>query len=201
MSKQVLGFKQFVGVLIFSGVFSFCAKAQEVDDRDQINDSSDTIMNSDIPKNAPSFSQFSTTRFKGKLASPHIGENRRSKQYRTKIMMSAKQGINFAGHYNIAFWGCGIACYEVAIIDMKTGKIHHPKTLDSVTSYFVAGFSGSPSDINDNYIDTNIGLGFRPDSKLLIVAGPTNGATEPVGISYFLWQNDRLRLVRFVPKN
>lgn len=33
-------------------------------------------------------------------------------------------GLNFAGHYCLAYWGCGSPCQMAAIVDMKTGIVY-----------------------------------------------------------------------------
>lgn len=34
------------------------------------------------------------------------------------------QKPNFAGHYILTFWGCGVSCIQGAAIDAKTGKVY-----------------------------------------------------------------------------
>lgn len=46
-----------------------------------------------------------------------------AKNFRTAITDSYKQGANFAGHYNLASWGCGTDCFGMAITDLITGNI------------------------------------------------------------------------------
>ena len=36
---------------------------------------------------------------------------------------------NFAGHYSVVTWGCGGDCQESAIVDAKSGKVTHFKTI------------------------------------------------------------------------
>lgn len=46
-----------------------------------------------------------------------------AKMFQTAITNQVKEGPNFAGHYSVATWGCGVACYQYAVIDDKTGVI------------------------------------------------------------------------------
>ena len=61
--------------------------------------------------------------YKGPIAAPDFSSNPRTREFRTRITEAMKQGVNFAGHYVIAEWGCGTSCQSHAIIDAKTGKI------------------------------------------------------------------------------
>ena len=196
MDKQAWWRTVFVAIFVIFIAWSFDAHTQEVGSNYyQKENSLPTIMISDIPKNAPKYAQFPVKPFKGKLSMPHIGDNEQSNQYRTRIKASTKKGVNFAGYYNVATWSCGIACFEIVIINMKTGQIHYLPNVKSVSNYFIGGFTGAESDISNDYIDTTIGLGFRPESTLLIVGGPVNGKTN-AEISYFVWQNNKLNLLR-----
>jgi hypothetical protein len=67
-----------------------------------------------------------------------------AEQFRTRIEAGASEGANFAGHYTVVTWGCGTSCQNSAIIDTTTGRI------------VVYG------------IISSFGLGFRPESRLLI---------------------------------
>ena len=167
---------------------------------ENMEDGFPTFMQSDIPKDAPQFNDFKTKIYKGRLKRPNINLHPRSKQYRSQILKSATDGINFAGRFNVSSWHCGMDCREFAFTDLKTGVVYHPSNLQSVSAWMVAGYTGKNSDIDQKYIDTNLAVGYKPDSTLFIVAGPVNQSLEqPFGISYFLWQNNKMRLIRFVP--
>ena len=43
-------------------------------------------------------------------------------------------------------------------------------------------------------------LRYRADSRLLILFGTPDGRKENKGISYFVWEDERLRRVRFLGK-
>lgn len=102
-----------------------------------------------------------------RLRSHQIG-----RRYRTVITAPVReQGINFAGHYTVAKWGCGSSCLQFAIINLKSGRIFH-----------------EPS------IILTRGLEFRPDSNLLI-ANPVveNGFFDQVQTTYYVWNGSSLR--------
>jgi hypothetical protein len=54
-------------------------------------------------------------------------------RYRTRISEGYKGGANFAGHYTIAIWGCGMDCQSLAIIDNANGKIYGSYITEKLT--------------------------------------------------------------------
>lgn len=152
-----------------------------------------TIRASDIPIDAPTFERYSVRDvFKGPIASPDVKRDPFTRMFRTMIRQGAKQGPNFAGHYTIVFWGCGTGCATTAIVDAKTGRVFHPKNLGAVDNVNVAF---DELEKPDGHL-----VKFRLDSKLLVVMGGINENTALRGISYFLWENEHLRRIRFVHK-
>ena len=83
--------------------------------------------------------------YSGKMAQVNFISNPTARVYRTRISEDYKQnGVNFAGYYSFAYWGCGSPCTGSAIVDVRTGKI----------------YSGP---------DSGFGYKFLKDSRLLIV--------------------------------
>lgn len=78
------------------------------------------------------------------------------KMYRTRLRDAAKQGVNFAGHYAMAEWGCGSSCVVLAAIDLRNGKV----------TYFPATVSCDR--------EKNCGARFRKDSRAVHVIGALN---------------------------
>jgi hypothetical protein len=152
-----------------------------------------TIRATDAPKDAPTFARYLVReRYSGPLAAPDVKRHPRSRLFRTMIREGAKRGPNFAGHYTLTFWGCGSGCVSVAIVDARSGKVFHPRNLREIDNYNVAY-----EELVALHGDL---INFRLDSKLLIVIGGINEDTALRGISYFLWENERLRRIRFVHK-
>jgi hypothetical protein len=75
-----------------------------------------------------------------------------------------------------------------AIVDAKTGKVFFPPELEEASALLL--------DTGDADVET---LNFRKNSRLLIVFGTPNEDPQRDGMSYYLWQSDRLRLIRFTP--
>lgn len=44
-------------------------------------------------------------------------------QFETAIRRGAAEGVDFAGHYAVASWGCGTECQRHAVVDSITGRI------------------------------------------------------------------------------
>jgi hypothetical protein len=158
-----------------------------------------TIRPSDIPKDAPRSRDYPAKPYVGINAAPDVGSDSRSRRYRTQLRGWAREKPNFAGHYILATWGCGTSCTEIAIIDAITGKVFHPP---GARSNFIDNVHG------DLLVDTDASprradfgaLRYSVDSRLLVLIGTPEQREENRGISYFVWENDRLRRIRVVRK-
>jgi len=157
-----------------------------------------TIRPSDIPKDAPRFDDYPATPYAGPNAAPVLGD-RRSRMYRTQLRGWAKEKPNFAGHCILATWGCGTGCTQIAIIDARSGKVFHPPGARTNSVLNVHGDLLVEGDSSPRRADFGA-LQYRADSRLLVLIGMPDNRAENRGISYFVWQNDSLRKVRFVPK-
>lgn len=151
------------------------------------------IRRADLPANPPRFEAYPAgSIYAGPLAAPDVRSHPRSRLFRTRIRYGARQGVNFAGHYTVAEWGCGAGCAQLAIIDARSGAVFHPKALDHVD------FTG----VDNALFDDKEGglLRFRPDSRLIVIIGGVNEASDRRGISYFVWEKNVLRRILFVHK-
>lgn len=108
-----------------------------------------------------------------KLNSPN------ARMFRTRLGENAAGGVNFAGHYVLATWGCGSGCRSLAIIDVQTGRVYFTLSLMLVGTAMYQELDP---------------LEFRADSRLLKVVGSRND--QGVGTYFYEWKNNRLRLVR-----
>jgi hypothetical protein len=132
-------------------------------------------------KPVPRFEEFRVSEmFKRKTASVKLASPQ-ARMFRTMLRVNAKEGVNFAGHYIVATWGCGSDCHSLAIIDARTGNVYFTPSLLSV--------------IGQRYQEEDR-LQFRKDSRLLIVAGARN--EEGSGRYFYVWKNNRLKLIRVV---
>ena len=158
-----------------------------------------TIRPADIPEDAPRSKNYPVTPYAGPTAAPDVRSDPRSRMYRTQLRGWAKEKPNFAGHYILATWGCGTGCTQIAIIDARTGKVFHPlgartNSVLDVHHDLLGGDESSPRRADFG------ALRHSPDSRLLVLIGTPENRTENRGISYFVWENDVLKRIRFVPK-
>lgn len=90
----------------------------------------------------------SNVKFKEKLAQIDYKSHKIAREYKTVITEQYKsEGVNFAGYYCLATWGCGAPCAGCAIVDSRTGKVYPGPT-------------------------SSIGYSFRMNSRMLIVNPP-----------------------------
>jgi hypothetical protein len=130
----------------------------------------------------PRFEDYPVKEDLGGKPAPVKLTSRRARAFRTRLGENAESGVNFAGHYIAATWGCGSACWSFAIIDARTGQVYFIPSLLNV-----GGFGYSEEDL----------IQFRKDSRLLIVVGAPNDEGY-VGRYYYVWKNNRLKLIRTV---
>ena len=159
-----------------------------------------TIRPADLPPDAPRFDDYPAQPYHGPNATPDVRSHKRSRTYRTQLRNWASEKANFAGHYIVATWGCGTSCTQVALIDARTGKVHHPAGIRT----------NSIVDVHGDLLDTEGPLSprradfgamrYRADSRLLVVIGMPEGRAASRGISYFTWDNERLTRLRLVPR-
>ena len=158
-----------------------------------------TIRPSDIPKDAPRFGDYPAKPYAGPNAAPDVASDPRSRMYRTQLRGWATEKPNFAGHYILATWGCGTGCTQIAVIDAITGKVFHPpgartNSMADVHEELLVDTDPSPRRSDFGALRYNAG------SRLLILFGTPESRAENRGISYFVWENDALKRIRFVPK-
>jgi hypothetical protein len=143
-------------------------------------------------KKVPSFSDYRVKAERITAKQPNLASNKYARMYRTNLRNAAKEGVNFAGHYVLAWWGCGTGCLEAAIIDARTGKVFFPAILQGVG----AGFCELPDDVET--------LDYKPNSRLLVLSGfkggDQNSSNGKCGIYYFEWTGADFKQVRYIPK-
>lgn len=45
-------------------------------------------------------------------------------EFRTMLRQTAQNGLLFAGHYALGWWGCGTTCVRIGIVDLRTGRAY-----------------------------------------------------------------------------
>ncbi|AQT44817.1 hypothetical protein BBC0244_022940 [Bartonella apihabitans] len=61
--------------------------------------------------------------YTGKIAKPKLSSADGTATFKTRILEGVKQGVNYAGHYNVVVIGCGSSCTFAYVVNVKTGKI------------------------------------------------------------------------------
>jgi len=164
---------------------SAAAQPPAAPDEDAYNEF--TIRASHYPANAPRFEDYPAPVYAGPLAATQWRADSASRMFRTHLINAGKQRPNFSGRFTIATWGCGTDCTALAIIDVRTGKVHHPSIRTNVAVNVHAELL------------TGRTLRFRPDSRLLVFIGMPNEDARLRGVSFYEWTGTRLKRVRRVP--
>jgi hypothetical protein len=106
--------------------------------------------------------------------------------FRAMLRQTSKQGVRFAGHYAIDYWGCGTNCARIGIVDLNNGRTY--------VSPFYVGIAGGGQ---HKSIKTEAG------SRLVLVNDPEvvreeygDPAPEEFAPSYFLWTGKQLLSIR-----
>lgn len=130
------------------------------------------------------FKRYPARPFRGVRPAPPLVKRGEAHLFRTVIREQAKMGPDFAGHFTIIRIGCGAGMVCLAVADAVTGKVFFSSKLKSV-------FIFRNADVER--------VNYHQDSSLLIVAGSPNEDESREGLSYYLWQHDEFRLIRFIP--
>jgi hypothetical protein len=176
---------------LISQISSLAWAAQEEDGYNEV-----TIRPSDLPSDAPRFEKFPAKRYTGKNATVDLFSDPLTKAYRTRIKEWSKERPNFAGHFILATWGCGTDCTQLAIIDVITGKVFHPS---GVTSNVAVNVHEKLLE-GGNLWHASGAIKFQADSRLLVLIGSPEEDNNRRGISFYVWNENHLSLVKFVHK-
>ena len=106
-------------------------------------------------------------------------------------------GPNFAGHYIVVTWPCGSPCEMMAIVDAATGKVYSPPLSEG---FRLPPLPATVPEKPDSFIPWVADVAFRQNSNLMIVKAnpdPSKGRTNYA--HYFLWENNRWKLLRRIP--
>lgn len=146
-------------------------------------------------KHAPAFDTYPVTSAKA-VEKPKLdlASNPVARMYRTTLRHEIGQGPNFAGHYRVALWGCGSSCSEFAVVNLSTGRVITPEGFSHTSGVFFE-FEGDSQKLFPGIAEDHWLLGFKNDSRLLVVLGDLDEDESREGAFYFLLENERLRLI------
>ncbi len=144
--------------------------------------------------NAPPFARYAAQVETFKNVRINLQSNKNARTYRTNLRNVAKEGVNFAGHFIVANWGCGTNCSETAIIDARNGKVFFPAELAGA----IFGFCDLPDDAEP--------IVYKADSRLFVLNGFKGGDAlaskkSSCGIYYLEWTGTNFKQVKFEKKN
>jgi hypothetical protein len=113
--------------------------------------------------------------FRGRSAPVDFSTDPGSRRFRTVLRAGTAKGPNFAGYIAAITWGCGTSCQVTAFVDVRTGRIVRQSII------------------------SNIGVAYRPDSRLFVADPPERRRPDAPAdciscgqTAYYLWQGNRL---------
>ena len=75
------------------------------------------------PARLPQFSDYPAgAAYRGRVAPLVESSSPTARMYRTATRQAMAEGVNFAGHYVVAMWGCGTGCMSGHIVDARIGR-------------------------------------------------------------------------------
>ncbi|REJ75959.1 MAG: hypothetical protein DWQ47_10030 [Acidobacteria bacterium] len=134
----------------------------------------------------PKFQDHATELWPGTPKPVDLNSHRNARTFRTRLKQARNEGINFAGRYIFANWGCGTNCLVGAVIDATTGKVYFPEQMAGLG----VGLPGT--DIEAEALE------YQLNSSMFIVRGALAGSDE-VGTHFLLWENNEFRRIRYIP--
>lgn len=123
-----------------------------------------------LPRSAPRFAAYAVPKEPSFRPASVRLESRDARLFRTQLRTQAKDVPDFAGHYRVAYWGCGTGCLSFAVVNQRTGKVSFPPDFSIVEQVAAA-----PMDHVTN----------RVDSRLLIVTGMLNEDEKRLGVYFY----------------
>ena len=139
-------------------------------------------------KKHPEFKDYSIAKMFSGTAHPAILATPLDRKYRMAIRESVSKGVNFAGHFVVADWGCGTGCRQFVVVDAETGIIYDPPFAEVDYHY--------PKEGDADWWCYSDLLNYRKDSALLIVEGCLRG--KQCGRTYFV-MSDALKQLSYDP--
>src|SRR5262249_13465907 len=139
----------------------------------------------------PTFNSYLVPAEKARAKSINFKNNPGARTMRTRLSEAFRSGVNFAGHYIVASWGCGTGCISGAVIDARNGNVYWPLPLYALGVWYEG----------NSYVDNPVD--YRKNSRLLIITGSPgvkdNQPENPNGKYFYEWREDQLKLVKFIP--
>lgn len=85
---------------------------------------SDTLPTAVTPPFSETFEQYPAGVFQGPVVYPDFtGAQKQYADFRSRLTNGVKGGVNFAGHYSMVLFGCGLFCTTGYMIDLTNGQV------------------------------------------------------------------------------
>ncbi|PIR04662.1 MAG: hypothetical protein COV57_03235 [Candidatus Liptonbacteria bacterium CG11_big_fil_rev_8_21_14_0_20_35_14] len=97
--------------------------------------------------------------YNGELADINFNSMPEAQTFKAKITEEYKKGVNFAGHFNVASFGCGIGCQAYTITNIKTGNIISHGLNSELGAFFTPNstlFILNPKENTPNPVDKDL---------------------------------------------
>ncbi|WP_263379635.1 hypothetical protein [Granulicella paludicola] len=107
--------------------------------------------------------------------SPPILSSHDAHEFRTRIREGVAKGVVFAGHYEVAVWGCGSGCLSFAVIDAFTGRV----------TFF-------PATVSQNR-EVGERLTYKRNSEAIHIIGSLN--EEDSADRWYVWDGNSFNLI------
>lgn len=133
--------------------------------------------------------------YSAKNAALNFASNPKATAFKSHLLAAAKKKPNFAGHYVLTSWGCGMFCITMAVIDVKTGNIYFldPTKDNPDWNKHLLGYSFVKPHANSKLLIIKAQLTKLPRASAGSLAGPKIKQTL-----YYKWQNNKLIFMRKV---
>jgi hypothetical protein len=136
---------------------------------------------------APRFEDYPVREIYKGTPAPVRLDSRKARMFRTRLREDSRSGPNFAGRYTVVIWGCGTGCAQMGVVDARTGRVYFPPVEYVDIPY-----------MEDEQARART---FRLDSKLLIVTQNHYDGKGGYTAYYYLFDNNRFRLLRKAEEN
>jgi hypothetical protein len=139
-----------------------------------------------LPKLTYPFEDYPVTEiYKGKVAPLKLTRKEKESVFGEKLQYTIENypEIDFAGHYIVTTWSCGMWCDWSAIIDAKTGKVY---SWNGMTSHCYPWLDKDFA-CNENFSNVE----HRIDSKLIVFFGYKNVEAGSRGFHSYKFENGR----------
>lgn len=114
-----------------------------------------------------------------------------AREFRTTLKRATQQGVNFAGHFSIATFGCGAGSVCWKIVDVRSGRVFSAKPAEISADNVGEKQPRAPKGVTDL-----LWMRFRADSALLVLMGAPDEDESAEGVTYYRWTGERFELVK-----